>query len=116
MAGPPPRRSRSYINGVPVPPGAAQEPGPTAGQRPRPACPPSCHQARLPAAPLDGYAGHHLLLDDVRRHHQQWRQLQNELNRPAEQQQREACCQLIEYQAQGSLDEFALAKPGNSKR
>jgi DNA repair protein RecN (Recombination protein N) len=38
---------------------------------------------------LDGYAGHHLLLDDVRRHYQQWRQLQNELNRlKAEQQQR----------------------------
>lgn len=38
---------------------------------------------------LDGYAGHHLLLDEVRQHYQQWRQLQNELNRlKAEQQQR----------------------------
>ena len=60
---------------------------------------------------LDGYAGHHLLLDDVRRHYQQWRQLQNELNRlKAEQQQREARRQLIEYQVQ-ELDEFAL-QPG----
>lgn len=64
---------------------------------------------------LDGYAGHHLLLDEVRRHYQQWRQLQNELNRlKAEQQQREARRQLIEYQVQ-ELDEFAL-QPGSLKR
>jgi DNA repair protein RecN (Recombination protein N) len=52
-----------------------------------------------------------LLLDEVRQHYQLWRQLQNELNRlKAEQQQREARRQLIEYQVQ-ELDEFAL-QPG----
>ena len=104
-------RSRSYINGVPVPLAQLRNLGQLLvnvhGQH--------AHQMLLKPdyqlALLDGYAGHHLLLDDVRRHYQQWRQLQNELNRlKAEQQQREARRQLIEYQVQ-ELDEFAL-QPG----
>ncbi|MGL5225356.1 MAG: DNA repair protein RecN [Aeromonas sp.] len=101
-------RSRSYINGVPVPLVQLKNLGQLLvnvhGQH--------AHQMLLKPdyqlALLDGYAGHYLLLNDVRQHYQQWRQLQNELNRlKAEQQQREARRQLIEYQVQ-ELDEFAL--------
>ena len=101
-------RSRSYINGVPVPLVQLKSLGQLLvnvhGQH--------AHQLLLKPdyqlALLDGYAGHHLLLDEVRQHYQLWRQLQNELNRlKAEQQQREARRQLIEYQVQ-ELDEFAL--------
>lgn len=103
-------RSRSYINGVPVPLAQLRNLGQLLvnvhGQH--------AHQMLLKPdyqlALLDGYAGHHLLLDDVRRHYQQWRQLQNELNRLKAEQQREARRQLIEYQVQ-ELDEFAL-QPG----
>lgn len=104
-------RSRSYVNGVPVPLTQLRNLGQLLvnvhGQH--------AHQLLLKPdyqlALLDGYAGHHLLLADVRQHYQQWRQLQNELNRlKAEQQQREARRQLIEYQVQ-ELDEFAL-QPG----
>lgn len=101
-------RSRSYVNGVPVPLTQLRSLGQLLvnvhGQH--------AHQLLIKPdyqlALLDGYAGHHLLLADVRHHYQHWRQLQNELNRlKAEQQQREARRQLIEYQVQ-ELDEFAL--------
>ncbi len=104
-------RSRSYINGVPVPLTQLKNLGQLLvnvhGQH--------AHQLLLKPdyqlSLLDGYAGHHLLLEEVRQHYQLWRQLQNELNRlKAEQQQREARRQLIEYQVQ-ELDEFAL-QPG----
>ena len=104
-------RSRSYINGIPVPltqlKNLAQLLVNVHGQH--------AHQLLLKPdyqlTILDGYAGHHQLLREVRQHYQQWRQLQNELNRlQEEQQQREARRQLIEYQVQ-ELDEFAL-QPG----
>ncbi|MBZ6071474.1 DNA repair protein RecN [Aeromonas schubertii] len=104
-------RSRSYINGVPVPLAQLKSLGQLLvnvhGQH--------AHQLLLrpdyQLALLDGYAGHTLLLGEVREHYQRWRQLQNELVRlKAEQQQREARRQLLEYQVQ-ELDEFAL-QPG----
>ncbi|PJG58925.1 DNA repair protein RecN [Aeromonas cavernicola] len=101
-------RSRSYINGVPVPlsqlKGLGQLLVNIHGQHAHQMLLKPDYQLTL----LDGYAGHHLLLSEVRQHYQQWRQLHNELNRlKAEQQQREARRQLIEYQVQ-ELDEFAL--------
>ncbi|MGL5287727.1 MAG: DNA repair protein RecN [Aeromonas sp.] len=104
-------RSRSYINGVPVPLAQLKSLGQwlvnVHGQH--------AHQLLLrpdyQLSLLDAYAGHTLLLDEVRQHYQLWRQLQNELARlRAEQQQREARRQLLEYQVQ-ELDEFAL-QPG----
>ncbi|MCS3454537.1 DNA repair protein RecN [Aeromonas rivuli] len=101
-------RSRSYVNGVPVPLTQLRSLGQLLvnvhGQHAHQLLVKPDYQLAL----LDGYAGHHLLLADVRHHYQHWRQLQNELNRlKAEQQQREARRQLIEYQVQ-ELDEFAL--------
>ncbi|MDO2949795.1 DNA repair protein RecN [Aeromonas simiae] len=104
-------RSRSYINGVPVPLAQLKNLGQLLvnvhGQH--------AHQLLLRAdyqlALLDAFAGHTLLLSEVREHYQQWRQLQNELARlRAEQLERESRRQLIEYQVQ-ELDEFAL-QPG----
>ncbi|MGL5948651.1 MAG: DNA repair protein RecN, partial [Aeromonas sp.] len=104
-------RSRSYINGVPVPLTQLKNLGQLLvnvhGQHAHQLLLKPDYQLNL----IDGYAGHHQLLSDVRSHYQTFRQLQNELARlTTEQQEREARRQLLEYQVQ-ELDEFAL-QPG----
>lgn len=101
-------RSRAYINGTPVPLAQLKALGQLLinihGQH--------AHQLLMrpeqQLAILDAYAAHGGLLDEVRQHHQHWRQQQQALLRlQQEADQRQARQQLLEYQVQ-ELDDFAL--------
>ena len=104
-------RSRAYINGAPVPLAQLKSLGQLLinihGQHAHQLLLKPDHQLTI----LDGYAGHHSLLEATRQHYQQWRQLQNERVRLQQyKSQREARRQLLEYQVE-ELDTFAL-QPG----
>ena len=104
-------RSRAYINGAPVPLAQLKSLGQLLinihGQHAHQLLLKPDHQLTI----LDGYAGHHTLLEGTRQHYQQWRQLQNERVRlQQDKSQREARRQLLEYQVE-ELDAFAL-QPG----
>ena len=101
-------RSRAYINGSQVPLAQLKEVGQLLinihGQHDHQLIVKNTEQRRL----LDSFANHTNLFDDVKYYYQQWRALVAELKRLEEnQQQREAQCQLLEYQVK-ELDEFAL--------
>ncbi|WDE03605.1 DNA repair protein RecN [Thalassomonas viridans] len=104
-------RSRAYINGSQVPLAQLKELGQLLinihGQHDHQQIVKAAEQRRM----LDDYAGHQHLMDDVKYHHQQWRQLTAELKQLQENKlQRDAKQQLLQYQI-SELDEFAL-QPG----
>lgn len=103
-------RSRAYINGTPVPVGQLKALGQLLlnihGQHAHQLLLKPEHQLTI----LDAYAGHHHLLAETRDAYSQWRQQHHELQAlKAEQEQRQARRQLLEYQV-GELDEFALGE------
>ena len=103
-------RSRAYINGTPVPVGQLKALGQLLlnihGQHAHQLLLKPEHQLTI----LDAYAGHHHLLTETRDAYSQWRQQHHELQAlRAEQEQRQARRQLLEYQVE-ELDEFALGE------
>lgn len=103
-------RSRAYINGTPVPVGQLRALGQLLlnihGQHAHQLLLKPEHQLTI----LDAYAGHHQLLATTRDAYSQWRQQHHELQTlKAEQEQRQARRQLLEYQVE-ELDEFALGE------
>lgn len=103
-------RSRSYINGTPVPLTQLKELGQLLinihGQHDHQLITKSSTQRAM----LDDYCNHQHLLDDVKFHYQQFQQLSHELQQLQEaQSQRNAEQQLLAYQVQ-ELDEFNLAE------
>ena len=104
-------RSRAYINGSQVPLAQLKELGQLLinihGQHDHQQIVKAAEQRRM----LDDYAGHQHLMDDVKYHHQQWRELTAELKQLQENKlQRDAKQQLLQYQVD-ELDEFNL-QPG----
>ncbi|WDE00836.1 DNA repair protein RecN [Thalassomonas actiniarum] len=101
-------RSRAYINGSQVPLAQLKELGQLLinihGQHDHQQIVKAAEQRRM----LDDYAGHQHLMDDVKYHHQKWRELTAELKQLQENKlQRDAKQQLLQYQV-SELDEFAL--------
>ncbi|WDE13581.1 DNA repair protein RecN [Thalassomonas haliotis] len=101
-------RSRAYINGSQVPLAQLKELGQLLinihGQHDHQQIIKATEQRRM----LDDYAGHPHLMDDVKYHHQKWRELTAELKQLQENKlQRDAKQQLLQYQV-SELDEFAL--------
>lgn len=100
-------RSRGYINGVQVPAQQLKALGQHLlsihGQHAHQQLLKSEHQRLL----LDAYAGHHGLLQTTKQRYKQWQELKQEHQQlHADQQQREARRQLLEYQV-AELDQFA---------
>lgn len=100
-------RSRGYINGVQVPAQQLKALGQHLlsihGQHAHQQLLKSEHQRLL----LDAYAGHHGLLQATKQRYKQWQELKQEHQQlHADQQQREARRQLLEYQV-AELDQFA---------
>ncbi len=100
-------RSRGYINGVQVPAQQLKALGQHLlsihGQHAHQQLLKSEHQRLL----LDAYAGHHGLLQATKQRYRQWQELKQEHQQlHADQQQREARRQLLEYQV-AELDQFA---------
>ncbi|GHF81757.1 DNA repair protein RecN [Thalassotalea marina] len=103
-------RSRSYINGTPVPLTQLKEIGQLLinihGQHDHQLITKSSTQRAM----LDDYSNHQHLLDDVKFHYQQFQHLSHELQQLQEaQSQRSAEQQLLAYQVK-ELDEFNLAE------
>ena len=101
-------RSRAYINGTQVPLTQLKELGQLLinihGQHDHQLIVKASEQRKI----LDDYASHQHLLDDVKYHHQHWRQLNTELAQLQKSKiQRDAKQQLLQYQIT-ELDEFAL--------
>lgn len=102
-------RSRGYINGVQVPAQQLKALGQHLlsihGQHAHQQLLKSEHQRLL----LDAYAGHQGLLQTTKQRYKQWQELKQEHHQlQADQQQREARRQLLEYQV-AELDQFAAS-------
>ncbi|WP_318437716.1 DNA repair protein RecN [Photobacterium leiognathi] len=103
-------RSRSFINGSPVPASQQKALGQLLinihGQHAHQQLMRPDYQQQM----LDQYAGHHMLLDKTRETYQRWRQAHNELKRLTQsREENEAQKQLLQYQVK-ELDELALGE------